>query len=319
MLFRRFEELGVLGINKRNADYLLPVNERKYYPLVDDKLLTKQLAIQSGLQAPQLYGVIRYHHQIPAILEIADHHQQFVVKPSKGSGGEGILVLTKQPEGGFVKANGQMMVSEELMYYISGILAGLYSLGGQEDKALVEYRVESSPVFEKISFRGVPDIRLIVYKGVPLMSMLRLPTVESSGKANLHHGAIGVGVDMQTGMTSGGVHHDRVVATHPDTGEPINGIKIPYWKEILRIGARSYEMTALGYLGVDVVIDRTKGPMILEFNARPGLSIQIANQAGLVPRLREIDEVDISALTGEERIALGQSVSARARRLSPIG
>ena len=53
----------------------------------------------------------------------------------------------------------------------------------------------------------------------------------------------------------------------------------------------SYEMTGLGYLGVDVVIDREQGPLILELNARPGLAIQIANQSGLGLRLEQIDHM----------------------------
>jgi alpha-L-glutamate ligase-like protein len=309
--------MGILGINKRNADYLLPVNQRRLYPLVDDKLLTKQLAIQNGLQVPRLYGVIRYHHQIPAISEIASRHPRFVVKPSMGSGGEGILALTRRNDGDLVRASGEVLSADELMYYISGILAGLYSLGGQDDKALVEYRVEPSPVFDMVAYQGAPDVRLIVYKGVPVLSMVRLPTSESKGKANLHHGAIGVGVDMQMGITLAGVHHDRVITTHPDTGEAMRGIQIPYWEDILRIGARSYDMTGLGYLGVDVVIDRTKGPMILEFNARPGLSIQIANHSGLVPRLEAVDEIDIRALSSEERIAFGQSTAQKFASYTP--
>jgi glutathione synthase/RimK-type ligase-like ATP-grasp enzyme len=50
-------------------------------------------------------------------------------------------------------------------------------------------------------------------------------------------------------------------------------------------------MTKLGYLGVDIVIDEKRGPMLLELNARPGLSIQVANSKGLLPRLREIEKI----------------------------
>ena len=124
MIFRRLKELGILGINRRNADYILPVNQRKYYPLVDDKLLTKELAIDNGLNVPQLYGVIRYHHQIPSILDIAERHHQFVVKPAKGSGGEGILVLTRKNSDAFERASGIVLSGDDLKYYISGILAG---------------------------------------------------------------------------------------------------------------------------------------------------------------------------------------------------
>ena len=273
--------------------------------------MTKDLAFKNGLNVPDLYGVIRYHHQLSSILDIAEQYDEFVVKPSKGSGGEGILVLAKGRGDAFERASGMVLSSDDLMYYVSGILAGLYSLGGQEDKALVEYRVEPSPVFAKVTFRGVPDVRLIVYQGVPIMAMLRLPTKESRGKANLHHGAIGVGVDLQQGVTLDGVYHERMISTHPDTGESIRGIKLPYWNKILNIGARSYDMTGLGYLGIDVVVDRTLGPMILEFNARPGLSIQIANRSGLVPFLEAVDAEDVNSLTVDERIAFGQSLGRR--------
>lgn len=309
MWFNRLSSLGALGLNKRNADYILRVNPRKHYPLVDDKLLTKQLAIKNGITVPKLYGVIQYHHELSTILDIARNHRQFVVKPSMGCEGEGILVLTARSEGDFERANGQALSSDELMHYISGILSGLYSLGGQDDKALIEYKVEVAPVFEPVTYRGVPDVRIIVYRGIPVMSMVRFPTRESNGKANLHQGAIGVGVDLAQGITTDGVHHDRIIHAHSDTNTPIRGIQLPYWHEMLAIAARSYDMTGLGYLGVDVVVDKSLGPMILEINARPGLSIQIANQTGLCSRLDVVDRLSSEAFTVDERIRLGQEIA----------
>ncbi len=235
-----------------------------------------------------------------------------------GSGGEGILVIVGHDGEVFEKASGETISREDLMHYISGILSGLYSLGGQDDKALMEYKVEVAPVFEMVAFQGIPDIRVIVYRGVPIMSMVRLPTRESDGKANLHQGAVGVGVDLGEGITLLGVHHDRVIGRHPDTNQPIEGINIPFWGEILKISASAYEMTGLGYIGVDVVLDRGKGPMILEFNARPGLSIQIANQMGLLPRLRAVDAKGADQPSLEERIHLGQEI-ARKEKKTPKG
>ncbi len=315
MWFNVLDRRGVLGINQRNANYTLVVNPRKYYPLVDDKLLTKKLALEKGINVPELYGVIHYHHQIREVLDTATRHDQFVVKPSMGSGGEGILVIAGHDGEVFEKASGETISREDLMHYISGILSGLYSLGGQDDKALMEYKVEVAPVFEMVAFQGIPDIRVIVYRGVPIMSMVRLPTRESDGKANLHQGAVGVGVDLGEGVTLLGVHHDRVIGRHPDTNQPIEGINIPFWGEIFKISASAYEMTGLGYIGVDVVIDRGKGPMILEFNARPGLSIQIANQMGLLPRLRAVDLEKADRLTLEERIHFGQEIARKQKRV----
>lgn len=316
MWFTRLNELGILGINRRNAEYTLVFNPRRCYPLVDDKSVTKQLAIQKGIRVPELYGVIQFHYQIREVLGAVTRHDQFVVKPSMGSGGEGILVIVGHDGDRFEKASGETISLGDLAHYISGILSGLYSLGGQDDKALIEYKVEVSPVFENVCYRGVPDVRVIVYKGVPVMSMVRLPTRESDGKANLHQGAIGVGVDLVEGITLLGVHHDRVVQIHPDTNQPIQGIRIPYWPEILEIAALSHEMTGLGYIGVDVVIDRQKGPMVLEFNARPGLSIQIANQQGLLPRLNMVDAKEAEHLSTEERILFGQDIARFQKRIA---
>lgn len=304
---------GILGINKRNALYTLACNERRHYPLVDDKVRTKELAMRYGLKVPDLYGVIRHHHEIPDILAISRAHPQFVLKPAMGSQGEGILLLSRRENDRFERPNGQSLSADDLLHYVSGILSGLYSLGGQDDKALIEYRVELHPVFESVTFHGIPDVRIIVYRGVPVMSMLRLPTRESNGKANLHQGALGVGVDVSNGSTLDGVHHDRTVHLHPDSGQPIAGITLPHWEEILRIAALAYDMTRLGYLGVDVVLDRTAGPMVLEFNARPGLSIQIANHAGLLPRLDAVDALAPADLALAERVRVGQEIAGGAR------
>jgi len=178
----------------------------------------------------------------------------------------------------------------------------MYSLGGAPDKAMIESRVEFDPVFEKIAYQGVPDIRIIVYRGVPAMSMVRLPTQMSDGKANLHQGAIGAGIDMATGETTTAVRGNSVVTEHPDTGSPVTGTRIPNWPRLLELAARCYEMTGLGYQGVDIVLDRNRGPMILEVNARPGLNIQIANRTGLLLRLRKIDQDLPGLVTVADRV-----------------
>ena len=181
------------------------------------------------------------------------------------------------------------MTLDEISYHVHMILAGVYSLGGQPDKALIEYRVHFDPLFEKISYQGVPDVRIITYLGVPAMAMVRLPTRQSRGKANLHQGAIGAGVDIGTGETLTAVWNSRIVSEHPDTVNPVSGLIIPNWDEMLLLAAKSQQLTKLCYQGIDIVLDRDLGPLILEMNARPGLAIQIANQAGLKPRFDIID------------------------------
>ena len=301
---RRLARGGVLGINRRNAEIIRRWNPRRLYPLVDDKLRTKRLALASGMPVPELFGMIERQHDIRDLPEIVAGRDQFVVKPAHGSGGNGVLVITGRRGDRFVKASGAWLEENELSHHISNMLSGLYSLAGQRDRVVVEYYVRCDRRLAEISYRGVPDIRLIVFRGFPVMAMIRLPTHLSDGRANLHQGAVGVGIDLVTGTTTRGVQEDRRIDEHPDTGRPLAGIRMPAWDQILEMGARCYEMTGLGYLGVDIVVDRDLGPLILELNARPGLAIQIANGNGLRRRLRILQDLDESAVPVPERLEL---------------
>jgi hypothetical protein len=100
------------------------------------------------------------------------------------------------------------------------------------------------------------------------------------------------------------VHRSQVITHHPDTGNLVSGITVPYWEKMLSMSARATEMTGLGYLGMDLVIDRDRGPLLLEMNARPGLAIQMANRIGLRQRLERIDQA-LPAIfaTPESRVA----------------
>lgn len=286
---RRLREIGLIGIGERNARYVLRYNPRKFYPRVDDKLLTKQLAIAAGLPVPELYAVVREEHEITGLHEKLAGREQFVVKPAHGSGGDGILVITGRRGDKYRRSNSLLMSRGEFEHHLSNGLSGLFSLGGQPDHLLIEYCVQFDPIFDQVSYRGVPDVRIIVFLGYPVMAMIRLPTRMSDGKANLHQGAIGVGIDIPTGITRRGVWGTEIIREHPDTEHSIVGLQIPHWPDLLQMAARCYELSGLGYVGVDFVLDRNLGPMILELNARPGLAIQIANGNGLGHRLAKVE------------------------------
>lgn len=304
---------GILGVNARNARYILPHNRRACYPAVDDKVRTKTIAGAAGLAVPALYGVIDTNHGISRLQEILQDHNDFVIKPAHGSGGDGIVVVADSNEGRYRTASGEIMTFDDLAYHIHTLLAGIFSLGGQADTAMIEYRIRFDPMFEKVTYQGVPDIRIVTFLGVPAMAMVRLPTRQSGGRANLHQGAIGVGIDMATGSTLSGVWNSRVVAEHPDTGYPVSGLAIPDWDDMLMLAARSQALTGLCYQGIDIALDQAMGPLILELNARPGLAIQIANQAGLAPRLERI-EAEVDGLEDDmARIAFAKEAFAATR------
>ena len=190
-----------MGMNARNFKVISKLNSRKLYPLVDDKVQTKILANQHGINTPGLIGVIEHQHQVKDILNIVKDYKEFVIKPAHGSGGRGVLVVRSYSADCFTTASGKTLTYKELYQYISNILSGLYSLGGQYDVAVIEELVHFSNIFQNYSFQGIPDVRVIVYKGYPAMSMMRLATKASGGRANLHQGAVGVGLDIHTGHT----------------------------------------------------------------------------------------------------------------------
>jgi len=311
-LYRELKVRGVLGINARNANYIMQHNRRRLYPLVDDKILTKRLALEHGLPVPELYGVISTQHDAAHLPMFLRDKDSFVIKPASGSGGDGILVIASRRGGQYGAIGGEWYSEAEIDHHISNVLTGMYSLSGLPDRAMLEALVRFDPCFEKVAYQGVPDIRIIVYLGVPVMAMLRLPTKMSHGKANLHQGAIGVGINLVTGVTTGGVWGNGVISQHPDTAAPIAGIEVPYWGRMLEIAVQAHGMTGLGYLGVDLVLDEQLGPLMLELNARPGLNIQIANRCGLNGRLQAVKKLDgLADMTMAEKIAAGREIAAR--------
>jgi alpha-L-glutamate ligase-like protein len=286
---RRLRELGILGMNRRNAECILDHNPRAKYPLVDDKSRMHRLCQEIGVPTPAVYTEISSYSMLRRLPELLGDRDDFVIKPNRGSAGRGVLVLTGRDKHGYLRHNGELLRTDDLQQHLSDILSGMYSLGGQPDSALVQQRIRLHPAFASISYKGIPDVRVILYRNEPAMAMLRLPTKESGGRANLHQGGIGTGVDLDSGVTNHAVQRNRFVAKHPDTGRAVVGMRVPHWDTVLQMSRKVSEAVGLGYIGVDIVIDAMGGPMLLEANARPGLAIQIANGKGLLPRLAAID------------------------------
>lgn len=297
---------GIMGMNQRNIDYIGRYNPRKLYKQVDDKLITKQLALSADISTPDLISVIKEQHEVSDVNNRVRGQSGFCIKPAQGSGGKGILVITNVEDGRYFKPSGEEVSQADMERHCSNILAGLFSLGGKNDVAVIEALIKFDPVFDGYSFEGVPDIRLIIFKGFPIMGMLRLSTASSDGKANLHQGAVGVGVDIATGRAIRAVQHDLPVQLHPDTNKDLLQMQVPHWERLLHLASGCYEMSGLGYLGTDMVLDSERGPLLLELNARPGLAIQIANDQGLLPRLQKIEALGNKPLHVEERVKLAK-------------
>ncbi len=279
----------VLGMNSRNIDYIYAHNDRNLFHLVDNKLETKNLLTEAGLPSPKLIVACEWFWQIEVMIEAIKDLETFVIKPARGMAGGGIIILDKRSENGWTTPSGKEFTLEQLADHASDILYGTYSIDSTTDIVIIEEKLIQHPFFNTIYSGGVADVRVIVFEGEPAMAMCRIPTKKSEGKANVSLGAIGAGVDLETGQITRAVTKAGPLTVHPDSKTELVGATVPYWQEILEISRNIQKPFPLGYIGLDIVLDETKGPLILELNARPGLEIQNANGFGLKSALEKIE------------------------------
>lgn len=296
-------------MNARNLEYIRPFNRARAKKLADNKLLSKKILAKNNISVPKLIAKIRTAEELENF-DWQSLPESFALKPNRGFGGEGIVVVYGKKKNSidtWIKADRSIITVEDLKTHIRNILDGSFSLSGTPDIAFFEERLQLLKLFKPYCYKGIPDIRVIVFNKVPLMAMLRLPTKASSGKANLQQGAIGVGIDIATGTTTSAVvGKNRMIDYVPGTRLLLSGIKLPYWNDVLKLAVRAQEISGLGFLGADIAIDKVNGPTIIELNARPGLSIQIANLAGLKERLKKAAGIKIK--TVEKGVRVGKDL-----------
>jgi len=293
---------GILGINARNLLYIRPYNPKKAIKLADDKLKTKQFLAARGIPVPKTYGIIRTWSELDKF-DFNSLPHSFVIKPNNGFGGEGIIPIVNKRDNYWVTIEGKKITREEIKDHIKDILDGMFSISNIADTAFFEQYIISDDTLGKYSYQGLPDLRIVVHNLIPVMAMLRLPTKESGGKANLHQGAVSVGIDIAKGETTFIAYKNKIINELPNELGEINKLKIPFWDNILFIASKTQLITNLGYLAADIAIDKHTGPVLIEINARAGLGVQIANLAPLRKRLEKVEGIKVTSPMKGIRIA----------------
>lgn len=294
---------GILGINARNLLYINPYNNRASKKFADDKIFTKQFLESRNVGVAKLYQVVKANRQLTHEF-FASLPPSFVIKPNRGFAGAGILVISEKKGKNWITISGKKLSEEYLYRHCEDILEGKYSISGTHDAVIFEEKLDPHPDFRSLTNVGLPDVRVIVFNMVPVMAMLRVPTPESDGKANMELGAIALGIDIGSGLTTGGAKKSKFIRKMPN-GENAAGFRVPYWDEILYSVAKIQQVSKIGFLGADLVITKT-GVKVLEVNARPGLKIQVANLAPLKQRLDKVK--DLKVITPEEGVDIAKTL-----------
>jgi alpha-L-glutamate ligase-like protein len=299
---------NILGMNARNQIYvkLNSANSRK---ICHSKFVTKELLNKNDIPSAKIYYVISSSEELNEV-DWSTLVNDFVIKPTNSSGGSGIIVFRKKINDDLWQTTiDEHWDLENIKLHCNDILEGKYSTHGSDPKIIIEERIPIHPLFLKFTYGGTPDIRIIVFNSIPIMAMLRIPTKESEGRANLHQGAIGIGVDISTGVTTHAItSNGKLLKVLPGTKKKLNGIMIPSWEKCLHVAVLASQAANLSYCGVDLFIHKDKGPMVVELNAQPGLSIQLANQTGLKRRLERVR--DLNVLNHEHGVKIARSLFA---------
>ncbi len=297
----------VLGMNARNQLYV-PLNSPFSKSICHSKYATKVLLLNEGISTPGVYGILT------SIEDVNDFNwpnleKDFVIKPTNGHAGKGVVAFLKKEGDKWIDVVGNEWDQDDLKIHCFDILEGQYSSHGSSPKVIVEERIIPHSTLMQYSYKGTPDLRVVVFNSVPVMAYLRLPTEESEGRANQSQGALGVGIDIGTGLTTyAAAHKTQLIRYLPGTNIELRDIQIPFWKKTLLTAVKAAKAAKLVYGGIDLFLHQEKGPMVVELNYRPGLSIQVANQAGLRKRLEKV--ADINVLNPEHGVRIAQALFA---------
>lgn len=270
---------AVLGINARNA-HISRRNAPAAIRLVNDKHATKARLAAAGAPTAGTIALIETVRQLRSLDLPEELGDAWALKPNQGLGGNGVLVVVAQDGAGWRRPSGALVTQRQVRHHVRSIIDGEFS-GRGRDVALVEPLLVADERIGRLAYQGLPDVRVICTGSEPRMAMLRLPTSASGGRANLHQRAVGAAVDLASGRVVSAMLAGVPLARHPDTGAVLVGAEVPEWGRILEAAAMCADATGLQYLGVDVVVDADRGPLILEVNARPGLQIQNVTGLGL--------------------------------------
>ncbi len=271
----------VAGVNLRNRSLIYSYNNREDYILADDKIETKLFLEKNNIPVPETYTIMEHVGNIEKKWEQMNQYCSLAIKPAKGKGGGGIIILFKDKKNNWASPSGKKMSTHQIKRHIANILFGVHSFGNS-DRAIIEYCIQTPEFFTNIYPDGVPDIRLITLKNEIIAAMLRIPTKESDGKGNLHQGALGVDVDINTGILGQAYNYKSYSDYHPDTNAQIKGLQVPHWNKIIEITRKIAKISPLKYMGIDIVIDKKVGPLVMELNVRPGIEIQNVTKHGLL-------------------------------------
>lgn len=275
---------GLAGIHPNGGEFR--ALQRRFNPsrdeLVDDKSIFSARCAGYGLPVPRLFAVAvpplgvradgRALHGADAWRRffLEELPQEFVIKPTESWCGN--LVEVFRREGGGFSSGGRTWSPDDLHRRL--LLEAVYG------RAVVQERLRNHPALAEVSpAPGLQTVRLVTVVTrtgeVELLFAQFKLIVGSNLIDNFDGGSTGnlvVEVDTargELGLAFGpGPENIGTVAhvTHPATGRPLAGFKLPLWEEVQALGrAAALRFLPMRAIGWDIALT-ADGPMLVEGN-----------------------------------------------------
>ncbi len=121
--------------------------------------------------------------------------------------------------------------------------------------------------------------------------MIRYPTLQSKGRSNLAHGAVGIGIEIEKGTITH-IHSKKAGKEYlPEDLGILPSFVMPKWEETKMLAMKASKLSQLGLSGVDITLDINDRLVVLEINGRPGLEIQNINEYSLLKTVNARSEM----------------------------
>ena len=290
---------SILGLNYRNLK-LQVFNKKDAVNFANNKLKTKHFFSVRGIPVPKLMGIFKDREDVNKF-DFANLNKDFVIKPNQGSEGKGIIPFKERKGDKFITVSNKEYTINELKNHIINITQGIYN-NGYKDIAFFEQRIKNSPELNKITYKGLPDVRVFCYNQIPIMAMLRVPTKESEGRANLAENAMAIGINLSNGEPNYYYYKGKISKKDPINKNPIK--KIPNFIRVLQVAVKCAQLSKLKLVGCDIAFNEKNEPCLIEINARPGLKIQLANKDSLKERINKIKDLKPKSINESIEIAM---------------
>jgi len=290
---------SILGLNYRNLK-LQVYNQKEAINFANNKLKTKHFFSVRGIPVPKLMGIFKNREDVNKF-DFANLNKDFVIKPNQGAEGKGIIPFKERKGDKFITISNKELTTNELKNHIINITQGIYN-NGNKDTAFFEQRIKNSPELEEITYKGLPDVRVICFNQIPVMAMLRVPTKESDGRANLAENAMAIGINLSNGEPSYYYYNGKITKKDPLNKNSIK--RVPNFIRVLQIAVKCSQLSKLKLAGCDVAFNEKNEPCLIEINARPGLKIQLANKDSLKERINKIKDLKPKSINESIEIAM---------------